>query len=66
MRPINRDCYDAFECEMDHGCIPSTENFNCPFGIDCCVHTSDLAARACPNAESWIPVDGTTGICSTN
>ncbi len=61
-----QECYSAFDCEMDHACVPITENFNCAFGIDCCVPTCELAAPACPNGESCVPVDGTTGICSTN
>ncbi|MGH1347413.1 MAG: hypothetical protein ACRBN8_37990 [Nannocystales bacterium] len=61
-----QDCYTAFDCEMDHACAPATENLNCAFGPDCCVPTCDLAAPACPNGEACVPLDGTTGICSTN
>ncbi len=63
--PAYQDCWGAFDCEMDHACVPAAENFHC-VGYDCCVPTCDLAAPACPNGESCVPVDGATGICSTN
>lgn len=63
--PSYLDCYGAFDCEMDHACVPATQNFYCAFGEDCCVPTCDLAAPACPNGESCVPVDATTGLCST-
>ena len=59
-------CYGAFECEMDHACMPSAENFNCGFGSDCCVPTCDLSAPSCPNGETCVALNGTTGYCSTN
>ncbi|MBV1857719.1 MAG: hypothetical protein KUG77_04845 [Nannocystaceae bacterium] len=60
-------CYGAFDCEMDHACAPDTENFHCGlFGTDCCIPMCDLSAPACPNGESCLALDGTTGICSTN
>ena len=64
--PAYQECFTPSECEMDHACLPTTENFNCGFGADCCVPICDVAAPACPFGEACVPVDGTTGICSTN
>jgi hypothetical protein len=60
------ECYNTFDCQMDHACLPVAQNNNCTFGIDCCIPVCDLAAPACPFGETCVAVDATTGICSTN
>jgi hypothetical protein len=64
--PAYQECFAPFDCEMDHACVPATDNFHCAFGASCCVPTCDVAAPACPMGETCLSVDGTTGICSTN
>lgn len=64
--PAYQECFTPFDCQIDHACVPVSDNFHCTIGVDCCVPTCDVVAPACPNGESCIPLLGDTGYCSTN